>query len=99
MPWTSVRLPADDEETEAKLVRAFRRAHQKAGAPPDAAIFKEKSGADVSVLIFPPASVNLAAAAMTEIGLRGGPVAIVKPERVDQQIFGAADARQRLLGR
>lgn len=98
MPWTSLSFSEADEELEAKLVRAFRRAHQKAGAPPDAAIFRSKGGPRGTVLIFPPASVNIAAAAMGEVGLTGGPVACERPERVDEQVFGPADAKKRLLG-
>lgn len=98
MPWTCFRLAENDEEAEARFVRAFKRAHHRAGSPPDAAIFRARAEPGKALLVFPPAAVNLAAATMHELGLPGGPVAMERPERVDVQVFGNVDARKRLFG-
>jgi hypothetical protein len=99
MPWSCIRLAAADVtgEVDSRIRSVFAAWHGRAGLPVDAAIFRENLGRDGVVLYFSPASINIAASVMAQIGLAGGPVVCERPPRTVPLYFGSADAQRRLL--
>lgn len=97
MPWTRHKMVVADENLELRLMGAFKRAFQRAGRPEDVAVFRERLGARGATYYFSPAAANVAADALSEMGVDGGPVACDRPKSTTEQIVGGPEVWRRLF--